>query len=251
MGILWLVNGSFYRGPGLAARHEAGLATSVETVGTPSSLRTGGNRFHQEGQSHKPAISPAESEELPLPWPPPNSEVAARPQADLEHRAQSQGLREAPVAQASRAAASHNRPRDLTEYPSTVSELMSRGVVTMTAGTELHQALETLRESNFHHLPVVDEESRLVGLVSDHDLLGRDGTLEERMVKRVLTATPDTGLQEATEALVEERFHSLVVIDKERRPMGMITSFDILSFLVAHPAMKLWLTGQSQTSTGA
>ena len=82
-----------------------------------------------------------------------------------------------------------------------------------------------------------------MGLVSDRDLLGRGGTIAERMSRRVLTAAAETSIQSASQALVKAQFHSLVVIDAETRPQGMVTSFDILNFLVKHPAMNLWAKG--------
>lgn len=193
----------------------------------------------------QPAASPLAATPVTLPqasaqWPPPNSEVAAQPRPDLELRPGQPALDRPPVEYSNPATSLHNQFKDLNEYPSTVKELMTRGVVTVTPQHTAPEALEVLCEHDFHHLPVVDAEERLVGLVSDHDLLGRDGSLGDRMITKVLTATPDTGVREATEALVKEKFHSLVVVDPEGRPIGMITSFDVLRYLVDHPAMKLW-----------
>ena len=96
---------------------------------------------------------------------------------------------------------------------------------------------------NAPHVLVVDDDQRLVGMVSDRDLLGRPGVLSDFMTPRVLTASPDTSLQRASEALAKQRFHSLVVVNDKRRPVGLLTSCDLLNFLVGHPAMRLWRQG--------
>ena len=137
-----------------------------------------------------------------------------------------------------------NTSRDLNQYHKNVVDLMTRDVVSVGPDTSTEVALDMLDTSGFRHLPVVDGEGLLIGLVSDRDLLGREGVLAQRMVARVLTASPDTGLQEAAKALVTERFHCLVVVDAERRPQGMITSDDLLRYLVEHQAMRLWQSEQ-------
>ena len=104
-----------------------------------------------------------------------------------------------------------------------------------------------MAEQGFSHLPVVDE-GRLVGLVSDRDLLrSQASSVGKMMVGRVLTTGPGADLKEVAEALVNCRFHSLVVVDGELAPVGIVTSTDLLGYLVEHPAFGLY----SQTSTGA
>ena len=193
----------------------------------------------QKAETSKPVHDPYD-----LPLPPPNSEVAAQPRADLEHRIRGAFLKDDPLRAIEKSVSLHNQARDLNDYPSNISSLISRDVVTISPEATTKEAVEKLKASNFHHLPVVNADGKLVGLVSDRDLLGRDGVLADRMEQKVLTATPDTQIQEATQALVERKFHSLVVVDHEQRPQGMITSFDLLRYLVEHPAMRLWQSGR-------
>jgi CBS domain-containing protein len=175
-----------------------------------------------------------------IPIPPPNSEVAAQPRAPLEHRAGTETRNWEPINAIEKSGEVHERLDSLDSSTATVKDLMSRQVVAVSSSTRVSEALELFGNTDFQHLPVVDEEQALIGLVSDRDLLGREGELREFMASKVLTASPDTSLEQAAQALAKQRFHSLVVVDERRRPLGMLTSSDMLNFLVSHPAMRLW-----------
>lgn len=254
MGVLWMVDGVFCRDPALGFALEeraAARAASEEHLQAERAVSLEGEPQPRDSYFKKfpaqhpqqvppPAPHPTETAEYKLPLPPPNSEVAAQPRADLENRAESMPKEWEPVSAIKRGGGVHRRLDTLDSSTSTVRDLMSRAVLTATSSTTIQEASNMLKETEFQHLPVVNEEQKLIGLVSDRDLLGRDGELKDRMVPRVLTSSPDTPLEQAAQALAKERFHSLVVIDEERRPIGVLTSSDLLTFLVGHPAMRLW-----------
>lgn len=123
-----------------------------------------------------------------------------------------------------------------------VGHVMTASPLTAVAEDTCEAALEALEEEDFHHLPVTDAAGMLVGVVSDRDLLEQPALrVEQVMTRSVLTARPETELQEASKALIEERFHCLVVVDQNACPIGILTSYDILKFLVRHPAFPLWM----------
>jgi CBS domain-containing protein len=122
-----------------------------------------------------------------------------------------------------------------------VGDVMTQGPLTAVADDICECALEALESEDFHHLPVTSDEGVLVGVVSDRDLL-ENPTLKvgQVMSTQVLIATPETQLHEAAKALIQQRFHCLVVVDLAAHPIGILTSHDILSFLVQRPAFPLW-----------
>lgn len=279
MGILWLVDGVLHRDQswqksqaqrsGLAdgsleaeaaeLLEEALIAEALEEeLNLQSSIsRQPSTAERSESKAAKPPLKEsmsftpeAKNVLFTPPLPPPNSEIVAQPRPDLEHRLGSESRGVAPVSAVERPARLQSQDEKLGATAATVGELMSRDLVTVTSKTSAVEALKMLKDTGCHHLPVVNENRRLIGLVSDRDLLGRESDLGERMNPQVLTASPTTDLQEASQALVSQKFHSLVVIDEEQRPVGIVTSFDLLNYLVEHPAMKLW-QDQSHTSTGA
>ncbi|MCA9778360.1 MAG: CBS domain-containing protein [Candidatus Eremiobacteraeota bacterium] len=253
MGILWMVDGVFCRDPALG-RHleeralaranqelyeneQAGNRSPISSPSSPSDTAAG----LPVNPTQAAPVSTASGEYAHgIPIPPPNSEVAAQPRAPLEHRAGTTNDNWEPVTAIEKSAGVHQRFDTLDSSTATVKDLMTRQVVAVSSATPVSEALDLFEGQEFQHLPVVNEEQALIGLVSDRDLLGREGQLGEFMASKVLTASPDTSLEQAAQALAKQRFHSLVVIDESRRPIGMLTSSDLLEFLVSHPAMRLW-----------
>jgi CBS-domain-containing membrane protein len=75
----------------------------------------------------------------------------------------------------------------------TAADLMSRPVVTVLAGSSLSGAARLLHRRDVRHLPVVDPEGRLVGIVTQRDLLSvflqTDGDLHQEITAGVLHRT--------------------------------------------------------------
>lgn len=66
------------------------------------------------------------------------------------------------------------KPKDRTA----VSAYMSTDVVTTTAQTSIRAVADTMVEHGFHHTPVVDEESGVIGMITTTDLAGYISDLE-------------------------------------------------------------------------
>lgn len=125
-----------------------------------------------------------------------------------------------------------------------VSEVMTRDVKTLPAEASVDDGLSLMDEYGFNHIPLVDNDGCLIGLVSDRDLyLSLDipeASLSEFMTSRLITSSPGTLLKDAARVLLQEKISSLPVIDETRKPVGLVTMADILGYLVSHPAMRLW-----------
>ena len=141
------------------------------------------------------------------------------------------------------------------EIPSTVAEIMTRDVVTVEEDDSLANLRESLKTLRFRHLLVTDEE-RLIGLVTETDLLGiassnllphhaaHDRDLEERfrvrdvMVRNVVTVTPDTSVQQAARLLLKQRFNCLPVVDEQNVLCGVLTSGDFIKLIALAPRAR-------------
>jgi IMP dehydrogenase len=103
--------------------------------------------------------------------------------------------------------------------------------VVLTADALVEQALELMARYRISGLPVVDDEHRLIGIITNRDLRFEDRydrTVGEVMTSGDLVTAPlGTTLTEASEILRSHRVEKLPVIDDDGRLSGLITLKDI------------------------
>lgn len=135
--------------------------------------------------------------------------------------------------------------------PLLVRDLMSPDPTTLDPNEPLSIADTIMRLGRIRHLPVVDEEGTLVGVVSQRDLFrgaltkalgfgqhGQEKVLESLRVKevaatQVITVGPDTPLQEAAELMQEHKIGCLPVMENERL-VGILTEGDFVAYVAGH-----------------
>lgn len=122
-----------------------------------------------------------------------------------------------------------------------VSELMTRQVITLGVDDDLDLAVGILDIMRIRHLPVVDAEGRLVGLVTHRDLLAASAnSLEDpahathvrvRALMRtsIATVSPDDDVRTAARVLDKNKYGGLPVVDADERLVGIVTEADFLS----------------------
>lgn len=136
-----------------------------------------------------------------------------------------------------------------------VDHMMTRDPIVITADARLERAAAEMSRASVRHLPVVDPDGRLVGILSDRDLrqtLGTDthqwyraamDSLQET-VENVMTADPlalpqGTGLEAALEIFADEGVGAIPIVDEDERVVGMLSYVDVLLWLerrLPHPA---------------
>ena len=124
---------------------------------------------------------------------------------------------------------------------------MTEGVVTASPEMTLAEALALTRQHRIRHLPVM-EGGKLIGLVTDRDLRlamppiwadERDELREqltrrrvgELMITELITATPDTPVEDAARQLYQNRIGCLPIMEGEEL-VGILTETDLLRALV-------------------
>jgi arabinose-5-phosphate isomerase len=101
---------------------------------------------------------------------------------------------------------------------------------------KVSQVLVKITQSRAGSASVVDKTGRLVGIFTDGDLrrhLGADKNLPRRKIKEVMTKNPltitkDKLAAEAMHILEEKKIDEVPVVDKNRRPIGLLDVQDIL-----------------------
>lgn len=103
--------------------------------------------------------------------------------------------------------------------------------VTIRRGKTVREALAMMAEYHIGGIPVVDEESHLVGIVTNRDLRFErrfDKTIDEVMTSENLVTThQQTDLTAAAQILQENKIEKLPVVDKDNHLVGLITYKDI------------------------
>lgn len=131
-----------------------------------------------------------------------------------------------------------------------VRDRMTRDPVTIRPDTSFQDALMLMRDHEFRRLPIVDPTGKLVGIVSERDLLYASPSpastlnvwemnyllerllIGEIMTKEVITTTPETPLEDAARIMVEHKIGGLPVVDTDGTVIGVITETDIFTTFV-------------------
>jgi CBS-domain-containing membrane protein len=142
-----------------------------------------------------------------------------------------------------------------------VSEVMRRDVATVHPESPIIQVVELLLDKDYTAVPVVDNDGKVVGMVSDNDLLTRGGmrvtislkratdldyvrglheslenpgrTASEVMTTDVVTVSPDLILGQAARLMVGKHLKRLPVVDTNGKLVGILGRLDILNTIAA------------------
>ena len=123
-----------------------------------------------------------------------------------------------------------------------VEELMTPIVITLSEEDTVARAAEDMRLGAFRHLPVVNAQGQVVGMLSDRDVLraqatrGGDGLRVAGIMSRaVLVLPPEAPAFRAAELMMERKIGAVPVVDERRALVGIVTETDLLG--VAHAAL--------------
>lgn len=145
-----------------------------------------------------------------------------------------------------------------------VRDRMSSPAVTVRANTPFQDALKLMRDHQFRRLPVVNKNGKLVGIVSERDLLHAAPSpatslsiwevhyllakihAKEIMTKDVITTTPESPIEDAARLMVANKIGGLPVVDEHDGVVGVITETDIFETFVemfagGHAGLRLTL----------
>lgn len=133
----------------------------------------------------------------------------------------------------------------MTEKPGFIRDLMTKSVATLGCNDSMRTADDVMRLGRIRHLPVVDEDGSLVGIISQRDLFhsgllralgygthARDQALDGLLVKEVMksevvTTTPDTPLADAARLMLRHKIGCLIVLEGSEIA-GIITEADFV-----------------------
>lgn len=145
--------------------------------------------------------------------------------------------------------------------PKTVADVMTHNPIVAKPEMPLQEAITILAEKRISGLPVVDEQGKLIGVISETDLMWRETgvtpppyimvldsviflqnpgryerelhkvlgqTVKEVMSTDPITTTPDQFLSQAAKLMHDRQIHRLPVVDSQGLVIGILTRGDII-----------------------
>jgi CBS domain-containing protein len=124
-----------------------------------------------------------------------------------------------------------------------VAELMTIDPIVVGVDARIEEAEELMRRNRITGLPVVDISGRLIGVISQTDILFLDVPAVQALIRHrergvrvgeVMSAPPITidanaTVQDAAIRMHEQRIHRLVAVDVHGRPAGVISAMDFVA----------------------
>jgi len=151
-----------------------------------------------------------------------------------------------------------------------VDKLMTRQIKTVHPESTLSDAAHILATNKISGLPVVDDNNKLVGIITEADFLRAlgvpshhpshsvwqtlenmfnhsvqvrepEGLVADLMMHSVITISPQHTLHHALDGMKQNQIHRLVVCDEDRHVVGMVTRSDLVRVFFDHfsPANKV------------
>ena len=132
-----------------------------------------------------------------------------------------------------------------------ISQLMTTDVIMVNPDDNLLKVEEIFETHDFHHIPVVDEDNVVKGIISRREYYKIQHSLSifntkgskkhnhsmfhstlvgEIMAKQVAKLGPDDTALVAAGFFRENLFHALPIVDKEGKLVGMLTTYDLLTY---------------------
>ena len=138
-----------------------------------------------------------------------------------------------------------------TDKAETVRKIMMGSPVTLTPDDTLDLANNVISLGRIRHIPVV-EKGKLVGLLSERDLIGaaanrifglnqksksallKTESVKSIMKKRLVTVTPDTPIRDAARLMADKKIGCVPVMS-EGALVGLVTTTNVLRYLESIP----------------
>jgi CBS domain-containing protein len=143
-----------------------------------------------------------------------------------------------------------------------VREIMTEQVISLNPQDDIAKAMQIMQDNKFRHIPIIDEDDKCVGLVSDRDILrnlpfaGKKSTASSQkfrenlfsssfwsanflmpiksiMARNISHISADCRICEAAYILFKKRISCLPIIDEKEKIQGILTVMDIIHSLLS------------------
>ena len=119
-----------------------------------------------------------------------------------------------------------------------IYSIMTTEVVTLSPTDNLLRVRELLFEKRFHHLPVIDDDRKLVGIITSWDLIKANIPQDEFetckvgdiMTTKVATLHPNEMVGAAAMVFLRHLFHAIPIVEHDNTLVGIVTTHDVLVY---------------------
>lgn len=117
--------------------------------------------------------------------------------------------------------------------PHQAKDIMSTSIKLIHEDHTYQDAVDLMKKFGFRHLPVINDDNTLVGIVSEKDLLSATSSqrVSAIMTEKVLTCLDTTRLQDVAKIMLHEKLGALPVVNEKYLLVGIVTQTDILQFV--------------------
>lgn len=133
-------------------------------------------------------------------------------------------------------------------------EIMSSPVISLQADNLFTEVWQQFKERKFRHFTVVNKENKLVGIISDRDMLTspyfeeRQGLLKHpkrsianTMISKVYVATVKTNIREICQLMFRKHIGAVPIVNTNGQVDGLITRSDILRTVIKNEPLEFWI----------
>ena len=123
------------------------------------------------------------------------------------------------------------RPLNIRRQTVLVNEIKGKPLIIASPNDDITDVAKRLVQNNVNHLPVVDSDNKLLGIVTSWDIANAvakgENRLKDVMTKKVVIAREDEPVDVIARRIDKHEISGLPIIDKNNRVKGMITAEDI------------------------
>lgn len=113
--------------------------------------------------------------------------------------------------------------------PVTAEDIMTRDPITLAPDATVHDAAGLMADKRISGLPVVDDDRKVVGILSEFDLIARSGaTVGDVMTRQVTNVRVSATVDQVRAVFVANRLKRAPVLDQQGKLVGIISRADLV-----------------------
>jgi len=119
-------------------------------------------------------------------------------------------------------------------------DIMTKEVVVAKTDTPIYEAVRLLRENEITGLPIVEDDMRLVGVLTEKDVLRlfyaeedeKDKTAKDFMTRPAVSYKEDDTLQSICDFMMINYFRRVPVTSKKGKVVGIVSRPDVIDYIL-------------------